>query len=84
MNELNCYFDGEDYVIAYSEEDATLVWEETMPGLHASRTDPAANWVLIPTYRILSAPDLEENDYKTQLVSNWIDDIGRNWFCTER
>jgi hypothetical protein len=83
---LKCYYDGSDYVIAYSEEDASLIWEKFHgPGtIHESRIDKEFKWERIPNSKRLKINFDEHQPYnKKQTISIWIKEIGRAWLCSE-
>lgn len=84
--DLHVFYDGGDYVIARDVEDAFLVWEEFAgPGSkHDGRTDPGMGFEELADNSLLSASLTEDSaDARTQTMREWIEEIGRGWFCSE-
>ncbi len=80
---LNCYYDGSDYVIAYSPEDASAAWREWASG--TDHDDIESEWEVCDPDRefTCSLNETPPEGARTQTFAAWIAECGRGWFCTE-
>lgn len=79
--DLFCYYNGSDYVIAHSPEDASAVWAAT---IGAPRDDEEYPWELLNPERTLNASlDDDAGHARKQTIAAWIAELGRCFFCSE-
>ena len=76
---LSVWHDGEDWIIAESAEDATVVWAE-----HYGEPAEELRWKRWDDNRTLSMFDFGDDDEVTKVTrtcAEWIAGNGRGWLC---
>lgn len=81
---LYCFYDGGDYVIAHSPEDASALYAAE----YGPHDDDDCQWeALSPDRMFTASPDEPAGgpmvNAKRQTIAEWIAERGRGWFCTE-